>query len=73
MFKFFTNLQLKFCNYGHAEAQYLATHGPKRLFVSALYGAATIALPYLLFQAAISATFAPLVVHRFIRRSFKRD
>ena len=68
MIKFFTNLQLKFCNYGHAEAQYLATHGPKRLTASALLGVCIIAVPYLLFQAAILATFTPLALHRAIRR-----
>jgi hypothetical protein len=61
-----------FCNYSYAEAQYLNTHGPIRLFVSAALGVCVIAVPYLLFQAALAGVFLPLAVHRFVRRLVNR-
>ena len=73
MIGFIMNQQAKYCKYGFAEAQYLSTHGPKRLFLSALGGIVFMAVPYLLFQAAILLTFTPLVLHRFARRIIKRD
>lgn len=68
MINFIVNTQRKFCNYSYAEAQYLATHGPKRLMCSAALGLCIIAVPYIIFNLALVATFVPLAVHRFIRR-----